>query len=153
MWLAFRIAFIAAWAIAAVSQSAGSAALQAPFWVALAALAAAALTMRLWVKPLYPHIVYNASWARPKWGSNPFSLREPLQAFHLIAMSFLAFSIASFARLAIGHPQVQSLLDAPALVVGGWAVGMLLGIAWVHEPSSRVAVGKPNDVLERTREG
>jgi hypothetical protein len=152
MWVALRIAFIAAWAVAGFLAVGGKADLPLAYWLPPAACAGAVLIMRLWVKPMFARVVPEASWASPNWRSNPFSLREPLQAFHLFAMSFFAFSIASFAKLAVNNAPFHSFLSAPALMATAWALGTLLGIRWVQEASPDLSAGKPNNSLERTRD-
>ena len=153
MWLGIRIVFIAAWAVAGLLQHERSPEMPLPVWACLVALVGAVLIMKAWVGPMYPRLVSGMSWVAPNWMANPFQKREPLQAFHLLAVSFIALALAMLIRGILAHGMSDAASNVAALFAGAWGVGTYLGVVGLQEPFVKPVRGKPNNSLERTREG
>lgn len=136
MWLAVRVVCIAAWAMGGASYFGKATAFPMPYWTSLFALLGGALTMRLWVRPLFPWFVPTVSWAAPQWTANPFSLREPLQGFHLAAMCFIAVALLALAADLKQQWPGPFVLDAHALSVGAYGLGTYLGVLWIRRPAA-----------------
>ena len=60
----------------------------------------------------------RATWHRPSWYRNPFSVSQPLQFFHLGAFFFVAGGVGYFAASLMGQKRA-SLTSNPAPVSGG----------------------------------
>jgi hypothetical protein len=66
----------------------------------------------------------DAVWSYPSWSLTPFSLRQPLQLFHLGGYFMLAAGFGGLLRSAVTH---DSPLVEP-IVLAFWGAGMLTGI-------------------------
>lgn len=64
-----------------------------------------------------------AVWAKPTWQVNPFSLKQPLQFFHLMGFYMIAAGIA-----AVGLTLIKQRLGLEPLLPIALGVGILLGI-------------------------
>jgi hypothetical protein len=63
-------------------------------------------------------------WRRPRWSINPFSMKEPLQFFHLGGFVLISVGVGSAVRLLVlGQPITASVLFAPT-----FGIGMLAGV-------------------------
>ena len=66
----------------------------------------------------------DLAWTYPRWARNPFTMRQPLQFFHLGGYAFMAAGTGALLR-ALFVPTTS--VDEP-LVITFWGAGMLAGV-------------------------
>lgn len=66
------------------------------------------------------------SWRYPSWSANSFSMRQPLQFFHLAGHFFLAIVLGRVAQLVVTGEPVGFELLVPAAVGGGCIAGVYI---------------------------
>ena len=115
---------------------------QAPIWLTMVGFFAGAGMIALWVRPMFRRMFPAASWIAPSWQRAPLDIGRPLEFFHLFASCAIAISAgATVAAVAQASP-----IDGGVLMPASFGFGVLVEI-W------RGARMKPNNSLERTREG
>lgn len=80
-----------------------------------------------------------STWAYPQWGLNPFSMRQPLQLFHLCGYFFVAAGVGALIR-------AQILGIAPGdepLVYASWGAGIVAGV-WCCSRAFRRKMERPS---------
>ncbi len=78
-----------------------------------------ALPLLLSIQTLNP--LLRRKWSRPSWFSNPYTLRDPLQGFHLDAFAFMAFGFGALLTLPfVGFSVLPFAIGLALIGVGTW---------------------------------
>ncbi len=119
LWFAFRLLFVASFALVSLNQVATPAPSPLPAPMLLFVLVGSAAQTRFLLFRSYKHMGTAVVWLAPSWFLNPFLANQPFQYFHMLAMSFCG---AGLAGMAGGDSRMMFAL---CFGLGIWA-----GIGW-----------------------
>src|SRR5690348_1848732 len=86
------------------------------------------LSWGTWLQMMAP--AFTSSWLHPSWRLNPFNFRQPLQFFHLLAYTCMAFGLVVFARGAVAATPLSAFNSAFLMIGAGMLAGLHIFV-WV----------------------
>ncbi|GEM_PF-3525551 len=124
-WTWVRVAVVAFSFVAALFQGSDSASVSSSDWGTLIAslvLTPIALLIVIGIQRLNSRSA--PVWRYPRWSINPFTMKEPLQFFHLAGYVFLAGGVGYLIRSTLNH--MPMTLETLLWITTG--IGVLIGI-------------------------
>ncbi len=124
-WFLVRAALVLAAGVAALFVPLGTPAASGIGWqgvLVVLVVSPFALTLVLSIQVVNPGSA--ATWQRPSWLLNPFSLRQPLQFFHFAGHFCLAQGVGTLLHFAFSTTPFSYELLAPAAM----GIGALMGV-------------------------
>ena len=147
-WLLARLTIVAAFLFGGVFGSARPLSTGYPLYQVALAVFAFGIVGMLFVVGIQAFNSRSAQiWRYPSWARNPFTMREPLQFFHLGGYLMLASGMGGLLRFA--YDRTTPVTEA--VILASWGVGVLFGVRSCTLVF-RHKMERPNKSLEHSRD-